>query len=343
MQSLVDALRRARDRARERATVSQRFGFGARDLLIHGTPDDGSVMPHGHLIEIPTPHPRAPTADLHLIDRSTAESLPFPAVALSAYGAVRQSLETDWVVLRSPDTSRVLALDTLAGSSIYFPGVPVPPRDRAEFCRPLLHWLAVRDGNLVLHAGAVARHGRALIVAGEGNAGKTTLIRACLSAGFAMLGDNVVEITRAEHGPSQVIGVYPTVKVRPNPVVPIPEDWPHPEWDTAAGKHIYSLANALGPGFTREAQAIAAVLVLDTTAPATPAPLALAAAMFKVAPNTVGQFPLFEEQVLQRTGAVLSRHHVVTAGKMTPADIPHQVGSLLTPHTETKDGSSRER
>ena len=333
MQGLVETLRRAREHARSEATVERRFGFGSRDLLIHGARTDEAFMPHGDLIEIPPGHSNASAVDLYLIDRATAESIDFPRVALSAYGAVRQSLETDWVVLRSPDTGRVLALDAVEGSAIYHPGDPLPPRDRAEFCRPLLHWLAVLDGNVVLHAGAVARDGRALIVAGGGNVGKTTLIRACLAAGFAMLGDNVVEVTRAERGPSQVIGVYPTVKVRPDPIVPFPANWPRPHWDDEARKHIYSLADVLGTSFTRDPQDIAALLVLDAGAPPNPTTLPLASAVFKVAPNTVGQFPLFEEQVLRRASAVLSRLKLLTSGKMPVARIPHIIGTLLTAHT----------
>ena len=330
MQELVETLRRARDHARRHATVAHRFAFGARDLLIHGTPHDEPLMPRGDLIEIPTGQGPAPTVDLYLLDRATAESIEFPSVALSAYGAVRQSLETDWVVLRSPDTGRVLALDAVEGSAIYHPGHPLPPRDRAEFCRPLLHWLAVLDGNVVLHAGAVARDGGAVIVAGGGNVGKTTLIRACLAAGFAMLGDNVVEVSRAEQGPSQVIGVYPTVKVRPDPIVPLPTNWPAPQWDDEARKHIYSLANVIGAGFTRDPQEIAALLVLDDEAPPAPITMPLASAVFKVAPNTVGQFPLFEEQVLRRCSAVLSRLKLLTSGKMPVARIPHVIGTILT-------------
>ncbi len=326
MHRLLEDLRHARDHARSLATVSRRFGFGARHLVIHGTPGDADIMPDGDLVG---GEASSDPVDLYLIDRATSESLRYPTVALSAYGAIRESLATEWVVLHNPDTGRVLALDTAERSALYHPGEPLPPRDRAEFCRPLLHWLAVGDGNVVLHAGAVARHGRALIVAGAGSAGKTTLIQACLDAGFAMLGDNVVEVTRADHGPSRVIGVYPTVKVRPDPVVPPATGWPAPRWDDEASKDIYSLGETLGIGFTAEPQDIAGLLVLDPAAPASPAEMPLGTAMFMVAPNTVGQFPLFEEEVLRRTGAVLGRLRIHTMGRVPPAEIAGLVGSLL--------------
>ncbi len=102
-----------------------------------------------------------------------------------------------------------------------------------------------------------------------------------------------------------------------------------PQWDTEAEKHIYSLAGSLGTGFTAEPQDISGLLVLDPAGPPVPEALSLGRAMFKVAPNTVGQFPLFEAEVLRRTGAVLSRLATHTVGRMPPAQIAGIVESLL--------------
>jgi hypothetical protein len=80
--------------------------------------------------------------------------------------------------------------------------------------------------------------------------------------------------------------------------------------------------------------------VLDPAAPPIPEVLPLAAAMFKVAPNTVGQFPLFEEEVLRRTGAVLGRLPIHTVGQMPATDIAPMVESLLEmPLDVTRGGS----
>lgn len=54
-----------------------------------------------------------------------------------------------------------------------------------------------------------------------------------------------------------------------------------------------------------------------------------AAAFFRVAPNTVAQFPFFEETVLKRTGEVTSRAPTWAAGRMPIAAVPDIVARLL--------------
>ncbi|MEQ1738154.1 MAG: hypothetical protein ABL886_17340, partial [Rhodoglobus sp.] len=248
-----------------------------------------------------------------------------PEAALAPYGALLDSVGTPWLVLRSPDTGKVLALDTRTREALYFPGDRVPPRDRAEFCRPLLHWLAVLDGNVVVHAGAVGIDGRGVLVAGAGNAGKSTLVRMCLEAGFDFLGDNVVEVESRDGG-SVLHAAYPTFKIRRDAAVPVPGHWPRPEWDDEAEKDIYFLDDA---GFaSSEPLEHAATLVLDPTVPATPHPLPAARAFFLIAPNTVAQFPFFEEIVLKRSGAVVATAPTWTAGRMRLDAIPDAVATL---------------
>lgn len=48
---------------------------------------------------------------------------------------------------------------------------------------PSLRWLSARNGNLLLHAGAVARKGYSILFTGKGGAGKTTLTSLLLSTG----------------------------------------------------------------------------------------------------------------------------------------------------------------
>jgi hypothetical protein len=47
-----------------------------------------------------------------------------------------------------------------------------------------------------LHAGAVVRNGRAVLLAGQSLAGKSTLCYACLRAGFQLLAEDVVYVSR---------------------------------------------------------------------------------------------------------------------------------------------------
>lgn len=58
----------------------------------------------------------------------------------------------------------------------------------------VLHLIDARSDFLWLHAGAVARAGRALLVVGPGGAGKSTLATGLLDHGFRYLGDDVVPI-----------------------------------------------------------------------------------------------------------------------------------------------------
>jgi hypothetical protein len=253
------------------------------------------------------------------------ENLPFPdGAVLGPYGALLDSVDTDWLILRNPETRRVLALDTLARTAVYYPGRNVPPRDRAEFCRPLLSWLAILDGNVVVHAGAVASGDRGVLVAGPGNAGKSTLVRACVAAGFDFLGDNVVEVSGG-----RLHAVYPTVKVRPGGVIALPNEWPTPEWDDEARKHIAFLADTPGWGLPIDAPKHVATLVLDPEAGNGITSLSRARAFFEVAPNTVAQFPFFEELVLSRTRAVVEAAPTFSAGRLPMATIVDSVTSLI--------------
>lgn len=318
---LVDDLTRAVDRiTADPSFAAVDVGFGARDLRIHAR--TGTDIPVAGLFPASR---REPGARLYLVDADDVGELRFPDDrVLAPYGALPETVPTSWRVVHDLGTGRLLALDLERRVALFHPGVALPPRERAEFCRPLLHWLAILDGNVVVHAGGLARDGRALLVAGAGNAGKSTLTRVCLDAGFEVLGDNVVEV---ELGARTVIHpTYPTFKIRPRPVVPVPAAWPAPSWDDEAEKDIYFLGGLLassGPA------AHVATLVLDERGPGAPAPLALSAAAFRVAPNTVGQFPFFEGETLTRTGRVVAARPTFEAGRMHIPAIPDVVAGLL--------------
>lgn len=332
---LIDDLRRTRDNARSISSRLARYSFGARDLIVYGSAAATRWLPVGGLLPGREADVDRPSVDLYLIDRDERDALRFPADGvLSAYGAVTESAATDWRILHDPDGGRMLALDRAAGTALYYPGESVPPRELAEFCRPLLHWLAIGDGNVVIHAGALALDGRALLVAGTGNAGKSTLTRVCLEAGFAFLGDNVVEVELGGTVAPRIHAVYPTAKIRPNPAVSIPASWPEPQWDDEAQKHIYFLADLVADGDRSEAPLHVATLVLDERASAEVVPLSRAEAFFRVAPNTVGQFPFFEAEALSRSGAVVAQAPTFTAGRLPIDHMPRLIGSLLAPFEE---------
>lgn len=302
---------------------SQTYRFGARNLRVSARAASAGHLPDDGLVAVPG-HPAG--ARLFILEADEAAALTFPVdTVLAPYGGLVDSVATEWLILRNPDSGRVLALDTVRRIGLYYPGVDVPPRDRAEFCRPLLHWLAVLEGNVVIHAGGVAKDGRGLLIAGAGNAGKTTLTRICLAAGFDLLGDNVVEVSLAEA--PRLYPVYPTFKVRRDPLLAVPRSWPEPKWDDEAQKDIYFLGAAAATD--AESYAHSATLILDATGPSAPEKISSARSLFLIAPNTVAQFPLLESQVLQRTGAVVNSAPTFVAGRMPIDDIVRIVESLL--------------
>jgi hypothetical protein len=100
--------------------------------------------------------------------------------------------------------------------------------NRSRPLQPLLSaWLA-GEGMLLVHAALVARDGRAVILPGPNGAGKSTCALAALTAGLAVLSDDVVAVARDE---AQAAGLYTTLKVSRAAL------GPHPELASSAEPH----------------------------------------------------------------------------------------------------------
>jgi hypothetical protein len=327
----LDAL--ADEVADRRDDSVEQYLFGARTVRVHVPRGASHHQPRGGLVtaddSASAGHTGSdPVVDLFLLTTIDVARLKFPLTRIGApYGAVLESLDTDWLITWDSDTASLLALHRESRVALWHPGVIPPPRERAEFCRPLLHWLAVLDGHVVIHAGAVSVDGHGILVAGAGNAGKSTLVRACWEAGWAVLGDNVVELVPAGDG-NRVVPVYPTFKIRPGSVLPIPTAWPAPEWDHEAEKHIYFLADALAPGFAHSVDHVI-TLVLDEHRGEGVGSISRAEAFFRVAPNTVAQFPFFEQEVLTRAGSVIAAAPTWAAGRIPVDSIAAEMAALL--------------
>lgn len=72
---------------------------------------------------------------------------------------------------------------------------------------PGLTFLLAHHGRLVLHAGAVAREGRALLLLGGSGSGKSTLAWAAARAGWEALSDDHVALRPREGGGYEVCGI----------------------------------------------------------------------------------------------------------------------------------------
>ncbi len=313
-----------------------RFHFGSRDLVVGGAaeqmrrvetrglwpatgrrPELGlTIRPAEALCELPDCSGLRRGSYGCIIDADTARGVRPP-----------QEL-APWLVCLEPERGFLLAYDPDRRAALLVPGRAVAPREHAEFCRPLLHWAAIADGHVLLHAAAVVRGDRGLVVAGAGRAGKTTLVRACLAAGFEYLGDNVVELDAATAGRA-VWGVYPTLKVRPGG-----PEFPRREtaavaWDDQARKEIHFLGGPQGVGFRPLVADHTATLVLTENGPPELAPVAAATAFFATAPNTIAQFPFFQAAAFSRLRLVSERAATYTAGRLPLARIAEHVERLV--------------
>lgn len=120
------------------------------------------------------------------------------------------------------------------------------PRDFYQPFGPLLAvWLADMK-TPAIHAAAVGRHGRAVLLTGRSGAGKSTTSIACLLEGWDYLGDDFVAIARDRNAGFAVHGVYGMAHlvgshVRTFPALPeAAVFWP----PDAGGKAVIDLAAA---------------------------------------------------------------------------------------------------
>jgi hypothetical protein len=302
------------------------FEFGARTISISGL--DGAPQPQLRTNLIQTSTRSANHRRISLLSRQQIDEMPpVEAKHLGAYGKVLNTIGIsldEWLVTIEPETKKFMALHLPSLNAFYFAGSKVPPREVAEFCRPLLHWMSILDGNVVVHAAAIGHKNRAILVSGEGNSGKTTLSRLCLEAGMTYLGDNVVEVAITSNG-ALVYGAYPSFKIRPSSTWPISDSWPSPTWDDEANKDIYLLADSTHTGFTSGPLNLVATLALNPTLPSRIEPQAVNQTFFSMAPNTVAQFPYFERQVLQRVNQVSRTSPTFASGYLDQKSLAHQI------------------
>jgi hypothetical protein len=76
---------------------------------------------------------------------------------------------------------------------------------------PLIHAFTVRTPWTAVHAGAVGRGGRSLLLAGKGKAGKTTAALACARAGWDYAGDDYIFVNTVT---AAIAPLYATARMR---------------------------------------------------------------------------------------------------------------------------------
>ena len=86
--------------------------------------------------------------------------------------------------------------DTITATGVYWTQAaePLPYWAKASPLRCLFHWWAETRGCQLVHAAAVGREGRAVLITGKGGLGKSTTALSCLGKGLDYIGDDYVVV-----------------------------------------------------------------------------------------------------------------------------------------------------
>lgn len=334
------------------------FRLGARVLRVSGSPETvqqlTDLAPLDRLEGLDSLHARLPRVGLHYLDDAAMAGLPDtshlrrgPYGAITAWandgGGYGAQVSADvngggnpdappWLICLEEDLSAMLAFHVESRQALTFSRLALAPRQIAEFARTLMHWAAIADGNVLVHAAAVAREGRGLLICGVGTSGKTTLVRQCIAEGWAFLADNVVEYSPAsdrDASAAQLWSTYATLKLRPDALPVSPPETSISLWDDEAEKDIHFLVSTTRAQFAAAPVTHVATLVLQPGGPAQPEPLAAGAGLLAIAPNTVAQFPFYEREVLERVSALTRSAPLYTAGRMPLASMTRLLENML--------------
>ena len=156
--------------------------------------------------ELP-PDGRAPLVEVEY----TTTAVPVPSLAPDEiHGPVCLWREGRQLRLSFAD-GRVTATATETAIRAGGDGVDLADAWRFVFHYGLAHVLAMH-GRYLLHTGAIANDGGALIVTGASGSGKSTLVLAALDAGWSALSDDLVAVRPGDAGP-EVCGIAKPFRV----------------------------------------------------------------------------------------------------------------------------------
>jgi hypothetical protein len=125
-----------------------------------------------------------------------------------------------------------------------------------------------------IHASAVARHGRATLLAGNSHAGKSSLAYACARRGWTYISDDSSPLLRRCVSERLVLGTPHSLRLRPDAPKLFPELAPHPTTLRGNGKTVLQIPTCLLPIETAPTASAARFVLLDRR----PGPTRLAAA-----------------------------------------------------------------
>lgn len=305
----------------------EEYVFGNRTLQIY----QKQCAPEINFAHSLTFETRKNTKKVPLLILCTSNALNLEILNNLEYGPYDSILEArayGWAVTYNSRTRMLLALEISKMRAVFIPGDQIAPRERAEIFRPLLHWLSVLSGGVVIHAGAVAKSGKALLIAGPGNVGKTSLTQLAVEAGMGYLGDNVIEISQIGRK-YKAFGIYSTFKLRENSIrSQVLSGFPY-ELDKESNKTIYFSANRNPKIFDCTPMDIAGILRLDGSNSQVIKIDKKGEAAFNIVPNTIGQFPFFERETLNAVMSSIRQLPTYVSGFLDLENASSQVLELL--------------
>jgi hypothetical protein len=97
-------------------------------------------------------------------------------------------------VLAAAGSRALTAAEPAAGAAVFHlpDATAIPQSERAVPIREALQLLMAARGRLMVHAGAVGREGRGVLLVGRGGSGKSTLALSCALAGMETVADDYV-------------------------------------------------------------------------------------------------------------------------------------------------------
>lgn len=210
---------------------------------------------------------------------------------------------------RAVHDGTVTAWDETSGLAIVLRVEAPDEYEQVTPLRPLVHWSALADGGVLLHAACVGRRGgdtacRGLLVVGPAGFGKSTTTAAALGAGWVTAGDDavVVQPDGARWGASAVYGAVKTKIDGEHPDLPVAATR---SWTVGGRKWVHRLTGT-GPDRLVPRIDLVGIVVLDPTAdPDAPVrSISGARARTAAAPSTVGALPDHPGEVLTRIGTL---------------------------------------
>jgi hypothetical protein len=182
----------------------------------------------------------------------------------------------------------------------------LPLYERAAPARMIFSWWLAGRGMQLLHAAAVGEHGRGLLLAGAGGAGKSTTALLALRSGLEFAGDDTVIVGG---DPPRIHSLYAAAKLRWETRDRYPELMPDPENREGADEKAFVFVHEQRDGRLVWDLALDAVLVpRPTDAERTELePVAAGRALLALAPWTLMQLSRDQATTLRSLAGLVER------------------------------------